>query len=91
MDLHKNFYSKRKNLNNIQAEIKRLWIEKRITPVIILDEANYLPSSVLNDLKIIQEIMGHSDITTTMNIYNEATKERKQESFARLEGKIKIC
>lgn len=43
-----------------------------------------------NDLKIIQEIMGHSDITTTMNIYNEATKERKQESFARLEGKIKI-
>ena len=44
-----------------------------------------------NDLKIIQEIMGHSDITTTMNIYNEATKERKQESFARLEGKIKIC
>lgn len=43
------------------------------------------------DLKIIQEIMGHSDITTTMNIYNEATKERKQESFARLEGKIKIC
>lgn len=43
------------------------------------------------DLKIIQEIMGHADITTTMNIYNEATKERKQESFARLEGKIKIC
>ena len=43
------------------------------------------------DLKIIQEIMGHSDISTTMNIYNEATKERKQESFARLEGKIKIC
>ena len=43
------------------------------------------------DLKIIQEIMGHSDITTTMNIYNEATKERKQESFARLEGRIKIC
>lgn len=43
------------------------------------------------DLKIIQEIMGHSDITTTMNIYNEVTKERKQESFARLEGKIKIC
>ena len=43
------------------------------------------------DLKVIQEIMGHSDITTTMNIYNEATKERKQASFARLEGKIKIC
>lgn len=35
--------------------------------------------------------MGHSDISTTMNIYNEVTKERKKESFARLEGKIKIC
>lgn len=29
-------------------------------------------------------------ITTTMDIYNEATKEKKMESFAGLEGKIKI-
>ncbi len=42
------------------------------------------------NLKIIQEIMGHADISTTMNIYNEATKEKKIESFADLEGKIKI-
>lgn len=42
------------------------------------------------NLKVIQEIMGHADISTTMNIYNEATKEKKQESFANLEGKIKI-
>lgn len=42
------------------------------------------------NLKIIQEIMGHADITTTMDIYNEATKEKKLESFAGLEGKIKI-
>lgn len=42
------------------------------------------------NLKIIQEIMGHADISTTMNIYNEATKEKKMESFASLEGKIKI-
>lgn len=42
------------------------------------------------NLKVIQEIMGHADIETTMNIYNEATKEQKQESFANLEGKIKI-
>lgn len=42
------------------------------------------------NLKIIQEIMGHADISTTMNIYNEATKEKKLESFANLEGKIKI-
>ena len=42
------------------------------------------------NLKVIQEIMGHADIETTMNIYAEATKEKKQESFANLEGKIKI-
>lgn len=42
------------------------------------------------NLKIIQEIMGHADISTTMNVYNEATKEKKMESFANLEGKIKI-
>lgn len=42
------------------------------------------------NLKVIQEIMGHADIKTTMDIYNEATKEKKLESFANLEGKIKI-
>lgn len=42
------------------------------------------------NLKVIQEIMGHADITTTMDIYNEATKDKKMESFASLEGKIKI-
>ena len=42
------------------------------------------------DLKVIQEIMGHADITTTMNIYNEATKERKVASFVNLEGKIRV-
>lgn len=34
--------------------------------------------------------MGHADIETTMNIYAEATTKKKVESFANLEGKIKI-
>lgn len=42
------------------------------------------------NLKAIQEIMGHADIETTMNIYAEATKKTKQKSMASLEGKIKI-
>ncbi len=42
------------------------------------------------DIKVIQEIMGHADISTTMDIYNEATMDRKKQSFANLEGKIKI-
>lgn len=42
------------------------------------------------NLKVIQEIMGHADIETTMNIYAEATTDKKKEVFASLEGKIKI-
>lgn len=42
------------------------------------------------NLKIIQEIMGHANISTTMDVYNEATMEQKKKCFANLEGKIKI-
>ncbi len=42
------------------------------------------------NLKVIQSIMGHADITTTMDIYAEATEEKKQEIIANLENKILI-
>lgn len=37
----------------IQEEITRLSVEKRKTPVIIIDEANYINNAILNDLKIL--------------------------------------
>lgn len=43
------------------------------------------------NIKVVQEIMGHSDISTTMNIYNEATLKKKKEAFNELEGKIHVC
>lgn len=43
-----------------------------------------------NTLKMIQEIMGHSDISTTLDIYTELTREKKVEAFHELQGKIKI-
>ena len=46
-------YRKSENFKMIQAEITRLALEKRITPVIITDEANYIKSGILNDLKMI--------------------------------------
>ena len=42
------------------------------------------------DLKLIQEIMGHADISTTMDVYNESNIERKKERFANLEKHSKV-
>ncbi|SEQ71914.1 Site-specific recombinase XerD [Lachnospiraceae bacterium NE2001] len=41
-----------------------------------------------DDLKAIQSILGHADISTTMNIYADATSEGVIESMESLEGKI---
>ncbi len=41
-----------------------------------------------SNLKVIQSVMGHADINTTMDIYAEATNEKKQEVLANLQGKI---
>ena len=40
------------------------------------------------NLKVIQAIMGHKRIETTMNIYAEATERKKQESFENLASKL---
>ena len=41
------------NFRIIQEEITRLAVEKRKTPIIIIDEANYINNAILNDLKIL--------------------------------------
>ena len=46
-------FRKPENFKSIQEEITRLALEKRRTPVIIIDEANYVSNAVLNDLKIL--------------------------------------
>lgn len=40
------------------------------------------------NLKFIQSVMVHSDISTTMDIYADATDEKKQEIMINLQGKI---
>ena len=42
------------------------------------------------NLKVIQDIMGHRNIKTAMEIYAEATKETKTHSFEKLNGKLGI-
>ena len=46
-------FRKPDNFRIIQEEITRLSLEKRKTPIIIIDEANYINNAILNDLKIL--------------------------------------
>ena len=46
-------FRKTDNFRIIQEEITRSVLEKRQTPVIIIDEANYIGNAVLNDLKML--------------------------------------
>lgn len=46
-------FRKPDNFRIIQEEIARTAVEKRKTPVIIIDEANYISNSILGDLKIL--------------------------------------
>jgi site-specific recombinase XerD len=42
------------------------------------------------NLKVIQSVMGHADISTTMNIYAEVTDSKKKESFANIANEIHL-
>ncbi len=42
------------------------------------------------NVKVIQAVMGHADINTTMDIYAEVTETRKQESMENLSKNMKI-
>lgn len=46
-------YRKADNFRLIQSAIERYVYEKRMIPIILLDEANYLKNATLNDLKIL--------------------------------------
>ena len=40
-------------------------------------------------MKVIQDVLGHSDISTTMNIYADVTKELKKDEFTGLDAYFK--
>ena len=42
------------------------------------------------NVKLVQEIMGHKHLSTTMDVYNEISESIKEISFSNLEGQIKI-
>ena len=42
------------------------------------------------NIKTISELLGHSNISTTMNIYTDVSIDKKQEDIKEIQGKIKI-
>ena len=42
------------------------------------------------NIKVIQEVMGHADVSTTMNIYAEARTEVKKESLENLARSLNV-
>lgn len=45
----------------------------------------------VSDIKVIQEIMGHADAQTTLDIYAEVTTERKVETIQGLSKRLDLC
>ena len=43
------------------------------------------------NVKVIQDTLGHQDISTTMNIYTDATKEMKKQEFESLDNYLKTA
>lgn len=82
-------FSKQNNFKIIQDEINRIYIEKRKTPIFIIDEANSINSPILYDLKMLFNfemdskdravilLIGLPKIIQTLNLVsNEPLKQR---------------
>ena len=83
------YYKKVDNFRAIQEIVTRYEKEKRVTLIIILDEANYLKSETLNDLKLLFNfdmdsqdravvlLMGLPNLNRTLNLnVHEPLKQR---------------
>lgn len=39
---------------------------------------------------VVQEVLGHKDISTTLDVYTDVTKEQARSEFSQLDEKLKI-
>lgn len=78
-----------------REETARAWAEHRAPVLIPKISAHILRHTFCTrlcetdaNIKVIQDVMGHKNIRTTMDVYNEATAEEKLKNFRALEGAI---
>ena len=79
-------------MKNLIGDIKKL-LESRTVPYLreTLQVVNTFCTRLCENetnLKVIQTVMGHKDIQTTMDIYADCTEEKKQEVIKKMEDKI---
>ena len=44
------------------------------------------------NIKIIQEVMGHADVSTSLNVYAEVSEKKKHTELCKIEGKFaQLC
>lgn len=41
------------------------------------------------NIKVVQDVLGHKDVSTTLDIYTDVTKELAEREFDNLEKKLK--
>jgi integrase len=78
-----------------REETARAWAEKREPVLIPRISAHILRHTFCTrlcesdaKLKVVQDVMGHKNIRTTMEVYTDATAEEKVKNFRALEGAI---
>ena len=77
-----------------ELSVKELWekyplVIERYSPFVHLSIAQGMCEAGVN-IKVIQDALGHSDISTTLNIYADVTKEMKAEEFKGLDSYFKV-
>lgn len=83
-------------IKGYNEEETKLALKEKREPVLLPDfSAHHLRHTFCtrlceneSNLKVIQSIMGHADISTTMDIYAECTEEKKMEVLGNINGKI---
>ena len=68
----------------LQPAAKRAGITKRIGWHIFRHTYSSLLSEYGNDVKVVQDLMRHAKISTTMEVYTHARMERKREAQSRV-------